>query len=133
MIKASYFGNKDMISEENYKLYKKMNYHPMLDLVPVIVQLVILMGVVGGIRLFNVNESFFCGFDLNVIPQEEMGRYILVPVIAALSAWFMCYVQNRINVLQAEQSNVNKYTTMALSVLLSLYLGFFVRAGVALY
>lgn len=133
MIKASYFGNKDMISEENYKLYKKMNYHPMLDLVPVIVQLVILMGVVGGIRLFNVNESLFCGFDLNVIPQEKMGIYILVPVIAALSAWFMCYIQNRINVLQAEQSNVNKYTTMALSVLLSLYLGFFVRAGVALY
>ena len=45
-IKAKYYGSKDLISEENYKLYKKENYHPMLDLVPVIVQLVVLMGVV---------------------------------------------------------------------------------------
>ncbi len=132
-IKAAYFGNKDKIAEENYKLYKKMNYHPMLDLVPVIVQLIILMGVVGGLRLFEVPDSIFAGVDLNQIPSEKMGLYILVPVIAALSAWFMCFIQNRVNVLQSEQSNVNKYTTLALSVFLSLYLGFFVTAGVALY
>lgn len=45
-IKAKYFGSKDLISEEQYKLYQKEKYHPMLDLVPVILQLVILMGVV---------------------------------------------------------------------------------------
>ena len=27
-IKAKYFGNKDMISEEEYQLYKRENYHP---------------------------------------------------------------------------------------------------------
>lgn len=45
-IKAKYFGNKDMISEEEYNLYKKEQYHPMLDLLPVVLQLVILMGVI---------------------------------------------------------------------------------------
>ena len=45
-IKAKFYGSKDLISEEQFKLYKKENYHPMLDLVPVFLQLVILMGVV---------------------------------------------------------------------------------------
>ena len=132
-IKARYFGNKDMISEENYNLYKKENYHPMLDLLPVIVQLVILMGVVEGLKIFNVSDTVFYGFDLGIVPGGVLGRYIWVPVIAALSAWFMCDIQNRVNVLQSEQSKANKYITMGISVGLSLYLGFFVPAGVALY
>lgn len=132
-IKAKYYGNKDMISEENYKLYQKEKYHPMLDLVPVIVQLIVLMGVVEGLKHFNVSDSVFCGFDLSLIPSKIMGKYIMVPVIAAVSAWFMCYIQNKVNVLQSEQSKANQYTTMGISVGLSLYLGFFVTAGVALY
>lgn len=132
-IKAKYFGSKDMISEENYKLYQKEKYHPMLDLVPVIVQLIVLMGVVEGLKHFNVSDSVLCGFDLSLIPSKIMGKYILVPVIAAVSAWFMCYIQNKVNVLQSEQSKANQYTTMGISVGLSLYLGFFVTAGVALY
>lgn len=132
-IKAKFYGNSDMISEENYKLYKKENYHPMLDLVPVIVQLIVLMGVVEGLKRYNVSDTMFFSFDLGLIPAKVMGRYILVPLIAAVSAWFMCYIQNKANVLQSEQSKANKYTTMGISVGLSLYLGFFVTAGVALY
>ncbi|MBO4846328.1 MAG: membrane protein insertase YidC [Lachnospiraceae bacterium] len=132
-IKAKFYGSSDLISEENYKLYKKENYHPMLDLVPVIVQLIVLMGVVEGLKRFSVDDTLFFGFDLSVIPAKAMGRYILVPLIAAVSAWFMCFIQNKANVLQAEQSKANKYTTMGISVGLSLYLGFFVPAGVALY
>lgn len=132
-IKAKYFGNKDMISEENYNLYKKENYHPMLDLVPVIIQLVVLMGVVEGLKKFVVSDTMFFGVDLGVIPGQVWGITILIPLIAALSAWFMCWIQNRVNVLQSEQSNANKYTTMAISVGLSLYLGFFVLGGVGLY
>ena len=41
--------------------------------------------------------------------------------------------QNASNVLQAEQSKLNKYGMMAFSVGLSLYLGWFVSVGVALY
>ena len=37
-IKARCFGNQELMSEEQYKLYKKEAYHPMLDLVPVILQ-----------------------------------------------------------------------------------------------
>ena len=141
-IKAKYYGNSDMIGEEQYNLYKKNNYHPMLDLVPVVAQLVILMGVVSGINalpnLLTEAEAAtmsysFLGLDLSVVPSKVGGISILIPILAALSAWLMCFTQNISNVLQSEQSKANQYTTLAISVGLSLYLGFFVAAGVGTY
>lgn len=144
-IKAKYFGSSDLISEEQYQLYKRENYHPMLDLVPVVAQLIILMGVVeviGNPTQYLLRTSveqvtgldmFFCGLDLSVIPSQNGGVSIVVPVLAALSAWLMCYAQNKANVLQVEQGRINQMATLIISVGLSLYLGFFVVAGVGLY
>jgi len=144
-IKAKYFGSSDLISEEQYQLYKREKYHPMLDLVPVILQLIILMGVVEVINhptqhLLRTAEEqgvglnmIFLGLDLGVIPSQTGGVSIIVPLMAALSAWLMCHIQNKVNVLQAEQTKVNQITTLLISVGLSLYLGFFVPAGVGLY
>ncbi len=137
-IKARCYGSADLISEEQYQLYKKENYHPMLDLVPVILQLVLLMGVVGAFRADIWNQAkdlkmVFLALDLGVVPAQTMGSSVLIPILAALSAWLMCFSQNKINVLQAEQSKANQITTLLISVGLSLYLGFFVTAGVGLY
>ena len=114
-IKAKYFGNKDKISEEQYKLYKREKYHPMLDLIPTILQLVVLMGVV------------------RAIPGSNERSPLYMPVCAALSALVMCLAQNHSNVLQSEQSKANKWGTLVFSVGLSLYLGLFVSKGVAFY
>lgn len=114
-IKAKFFGNKDRISEEQYNLYKRENYHPMFDLIPTIVQLIILMGVV------------------KAIPGSSEKSSVIFPIMAALSALVMCLAQNRSNVLQSEQSKANKWGTLSFSVALSLYLGLFVSAGVAFY
>ena len=75
----------------------------------------------------------FLKFDMSWIAEKEMGVSVLVPIIAALSALIMCVAQNKMNVLQQEQSNFNKWGMVILSVALSLYLGFFVPTGVALY
>lgn len=123
-IKAVYMGNQDAISEEQYKLFKKEGYNPFADLIPLFVQLALLMGVVEAVKR---------GTTLTDIPVRTGGATLLVPLFAALSAFFMCYVQNKINVLQSEQGLVNKYGTMVFSVVLSLYLGFFVSIGVGSY
>ena len=123
-IKAVYWGNGDKISEEQYKLFKREKYSPLVDLIPLFVQLALLMGVVEAVKR---------GTDLTLIPAKAMGVALLMPVIAALSAFFMCYVQNKINVLQSEQGVFNKYGTLVFSVALSLYLGFFVSIGVGIY
>ncbi len=193
-IKAKYFGSKDLISEEQYKLYQKEKYHPMLDLVPVVMQLVILMGVVDVIyrpishllhvskesvdlmvntycRMADVSPEIssiqvqvvdsiknpvymdayrqgmpeeilnaiagidmsFWGINLGAIPSQVWGITIVIPLLAALSSCVMCYAQNKVNVLQSEQGKINQATTLLISVGLSLYLGFFVPAGVGVY
>lgn len=123
-IKAAYWGNQEMISEEQYKLFKEEKYSPFVDLIPLFVQLALLMGVVEAVKR---------GTTLTAIPAETLGITLIVPLIAALSAFIMCHVQNKINVLQAEQNAWNQYGTMIFSVLLSLYLGFFVSVGVGVY
>lgn len=123
-IKAAYMGNQDAISEEQYKLFKREKYNPFADLIPLFVQLALLMGVVEAVKR---------GTTLTDIPVQTGGVTLLVPLFAALSAFFMCYVQNRINVLQAEQGHLNQYGTLIFSVGLSLYLGFFVSVGVGAY
>ncbi len=85
---------------------------------------------IDSIKTLNLS---FLGFGLDVVPYEVWGKYILVPAIAGISSLILCFAQNSINVLQAEQSKLNKYGMTAFSVGISLSLGFFVYTGVALY
>lgn len=114
-IKTKFFGNKDMISEKQYELYKEKNYKPLLDIIPALVQLVILMGVVAGFPKENTNDS------------------LLLTLGAALSSFILCFVQNRQNVLQSEQSNANKIGVMIFSIGLSIFLALFVSKYVVFY
>ncbi len=78
-------------------------------------------------------ELSFWGMNLCSVPSKVLGWYLLLPVVAGFSSWIMCFTQNLSNVIQHEQGKLNKYGIMAVSVLLSLYLGFFVPAGIAVY
>lgn len=75
----------------------------------------------------------FLGLNMSIVTIDVWGVYTLVPILAGLSSWFMCFTQNLSNVIQHEQNKINQYGIMALSVALSLYLGLFVPAGIALY
>ena len=200
-IKVKFFGDGDAIADEESKLYKKYKYSPFASLVPLIVQLVLLMGVVGVIynpfnylfhlssqQIAAINElassitkvpvtdssiqltaieciknpeyysSFlalesqfldvdfnllleqiknfdimFCGINLSFNPSVVWGITVIVPMIAGASSYLLCVAQNKSNVLQAEQTAFNKWSMLIFSVGLSLYLGFFVPAGIALY
>lgn len=193
-IKINYFGDKDRIAEETSKLYKEEKYNALTALIPLVIQIVLLVGLVSVInhplthivkvddkkvgqltevvlknhkqlnkesssleievvkdiqkhntdnykkvlsekeinKIEKLNLSFF-NFDLSWVALDEKGLALLVPLIAGISALILCIAQNKINVLQAEQSKFNKYGMLILSVGLSLYLGMFVAAGVALY
>jgi len=82
--------------------------------------------------ILNLNMNLL-GIDLSWIPNEMKGVTLIVPFVAAFTSWLQCYTQNRSSVLQSEQSKANKYGTMLFSVGLSLYLGWFVPVGVAVY
>mgnify|MGYP004506434391 CR=1 FL=1 len=200
-IKIDHFGDKDTIADETQKLYKRNHYHATASLIPLMVQIVLLLGVVSAIYhpmeyilrvdepvverfqevaiqndssinpesnsiqlsvakqiqsgntdayfllqnefpeedipqiIHDVNalKMHFLGFDLSWIPSKDGDASIIVPLLAGFSAWLLSFCQNKMNVLQAAQSAFGKYSTMAVSVGISLYLGFFVPSGVALY
>lgn len=200
-IKIDNYGDKDAIAEETQKLYKKNHYHALASIIPLLIQIILLIGVVSVIyhpmnyilnvdetvierfeevainndssinpesnsiqiniakqiqsgntsSYLNIKEDFsnedinsiinninnlkmnFLGIDLSWIPSVDKGISIIVPLIAGLSAYLLSFFQNRINVLQATQSKISNYLTMALSIGISLFLGFFVPSGVALY
>ncbi len=138
-IKIKFFGDKDTIAEEESKVYKAHKYNPLVSIVPLAAQIILLLGVVEIVKnpahyigVENLNFDFL-GFDLRWIAAEDGGMAIWIPIIAGLSALALCIGQNIMNVLQAEQGKANKYGMLVFSVGLSLYLGAFVTAGVALY
>ena len=199
--KVTYFGDNDRIAEEQSKLYKQYKYNPFVTFIPLMIQIMLLMGVIeiinhpmtyllsfdssmidalctvasnvtglsiesSSLQISAVNliqtgaapeafavlsEAFapevfegamesiralnihFLGLDLTLIPSMINGWTILAPLAAGLAAFCLCIVQNRANVLQSEQGTANRWSTMALSVGLSMYLGYFVPLGVALY
>jgi len=194
-LKAKYYGDGDTIAEEETKLFKREKYHPMLSLIPLLLQIVLLMAVIfiinhplsylfgatdetltalaqfiganmedssyqllivdaiknGTIGVSTVIEGLapetlrplvesvqafdlnFLGLSLSGVPSVVGGVYFLVPLVAAFSSYLLCLTQNLSNVLQHEQGKLNQYGLMALSVGISLYLGFFVQTGTVLY
>lgn len=135
-LKVRHFGDADAIAEGQNKLFRQAGYHPLASIVPTVIQLVLLMAVIAAIKVGMADSSIdmrFLGVDLSLIPAQGRGWLILSPIAAGAFAWLMCAAQNQSNVLQAEQDNWNKYGMLILSVGLSLYLGWFVSVGVALY
>lgn len=136
-INAKYYGDKETISEKQAELFKKEKYNPLISIIPMAIQLVLLMVVIAAIKSVmssgvNINTMFF-EMDLRTVPNKFGGVAILSPIVAAFSAWIMCYTQNKSNVLQSEQGKFGQYGAMILSVGLSLYLGWFVTVGVVVY
>lgn len=135
-ITAKHYGDKDTIADEQSKLYKKEKYNPFASTIPMILQIVLLMGVIEAIKAGMQDPSVdmrFLGIDLSLVPSRDGLSVIWSPILAGLSAWLMCVAQDVSNVLQSEQSKKSQYGMMAFSVGLSLVLGYFVSVGVALY
>ena len=131
-IKVKYYGDREAIGEKQNALYKERGYHPLLSMVPLLVQIVILFGLVDVIH--SVTDGGAPGTEfLGMVPVADGGASWVMPLLAGLSAVAMGFAQNRINPLQKEQSRAEKNATNGLSIGLSLVLGVFVSAGMCFY
>lgn len=194
-LKIKYIDDKDKFTDEQLALYKKFKYNPFLDMLPLLLQIPIVLGLVGvvyrplsyvlnlpqedisqlndwlvntlgitdagnlyqlsileqikagadglgqvtgtlaesvlKIQNFDVN---FLGIDLGLVPSfKENYILLLIPLLAGLSAWLLCFAQNKINVLQIAQGNGVKIATTVFMIAFSTYFTFLVPAGVGLY
>ncbi len=135
-LKVRYYGQKDELGEAQNRMFHEEGYHPLLSMVPLMMQILLLLGVTAAIRA-GINDPHidmtFLGTNLSIVPSRAGLQYIWSPIMAGLSSLVLSISQNASNVLQSEQSRWNKYGTMLFSVGLSLYLGWYVSIGVALY
>lgn len=135
-IKTAHFGDKDTIADKLSDLYKKEKYNAFASVIPAVIQIALLLLIISaiheGLARGGADVRFIC-VDIDRIPIEAGGLYFLIPVIAGLSAYLMCLVQNKANVLQSNSSAFEKYFTMIVSVGISLVLGFYVQTGVIIY
>ena len=51
MIKVKHFGDKDAIADETAALYKEKKYHPLLGTLPLIIQIIILIGIIDVVKI----------------------------------------------------------------------------------
>lgn len=131
-IKVKYYGDREAIGEKQQVVFKEKHYHPLLSMVPLLVQVIILFGLVDVIHSITDNGAPGTEF-LGMVPVTDGGMSWIMPLLAGLSAVAMGFAQNRINPLQREQSRAEKNTTNGLSIGLSLILGVFVSAGMCFY
>ena len=128
-LKIKYWGDKDTIAEETQALYKKEKYHPIASTIPMIVQLVMLLGVIGAVKKTLGGAETM----LTSIPSEAGGWALLMPVAAGAAAFLLGLAQNKLNPLQREQGRAEQWMTNGVSIAISLVLGCFVSLGVGVY
>lgn len=128
-LKTKYFGDKETIAEETQNLYKQKKYNPIASTVPMIVQIVLLMGVIEAVKaLLGDSDSW-----LLWIPVEVGGLALLMPVAAGVAALLLTLAQNKLAPLQKEQPKAEQLSTGLVSVGISLFLGAFVSLGTGVY
>ena len=138
-LKVKYFGDPDKIADEQALLYKKAHYNPFATVIPIAIQVLLLIGLVQiiyhpDIWLKQPNlDTRFLDFDLSATPSTAGGIHLLIPVMAGLAALILSLCQNRINPLQRSQKAAGQWTSTAISVGISLVLGFTVPTGVGFY
>ncbi len=128
-LKIEYYGDKDTVADKTHELYKQEKYSPFAGTVPMVLQLVMLIGVIDAVkRVMGGGDS-----ALIAIPVQAGGWTYVMPIAAGLAALALGAAQNRFNPLQREQTKLQQWTTNGFSVGISLFLGFYVSLGVGAY
>lgn len=70
---------------------------------------------------------------MNLADNPTAATLFLIPILAGLSALIMCYIQNKINVLQVEQNKASQWGMTIFMILFSGYFALIVPNGVGLY
>ena len=84
-------------------------------------------------KINMLNFSFF-GVDLSATPSiSEPSNLLLVPLIAGGSSLLLSVMQNKVNVLQKEQSKLGQWGMALFLTVFSLFFAFIVPAAIGFY
>jgi len=134
-IKARHSGEIKTILNEQKILFKKEKYSTLKGLLPVVFQLIIIIGVIGAVNNAIKNDKYSFAFgwlDLSVIPTIN-SIYVIIPLFSAASAFLLCFIQNAFNPLTRTQGFLGRWGTTLFLVVFSCYFAFVCQAGIGLY
>ena len=93
-----------------------------------------LSGVDAAINQIQNFHTTFWIWDFAGVPSiTNITNLIWIPILAGISAFLLCYFQNRDNVLQIEQSKKSQWGMTIFMIAFSTYFAFIVPAGVGFY
>jgi len=134
VVKRRYAGDKEKMGEEQYQLFKKARYNPLVGVVPLLLQLIIVMGVMQVLLNPPSVNMRFLALELDALPSiTNPSLALFVPLLSGLVATVFCLVQNALSPATLSQSKaVNSGMTIFI-VVLSVYLGLMLPIGVGVY
>ena len=130
-LKVKNHGNNDLIAEEQMKLFKREHYHPTLSLIPLLLQIVLLLGVVHIIYhpltfLFGVSNADIAllaqeigantaedSFQLFIVEAFQSGRLNGQTVIAGIDSAEMVVLAQKISNFDLQFLGLNLSTVPA--------------------
>lgn len=115
-IKAYYSHSVKMVLREQKKLYKKEKYSTFVSMLPLLLQIPIIIGVIRGIDAYGI------------LAMKPGWAHMYLPVLSALSAFALCYVQNLCNVLAKGMSFFAKWGLAIFLTIFSFY--FTITSGI---
>lgn len=120
-IKAYHSDDWRRLMREQKKLYRKEHYNGFISLLPLLLQIPIIVGVIRGLA------------DANILAAIPTLSQCYIPLLAAASAFALCYVQNLCNVLAKEMGFFSKWGLAIFLTLFSLYFGLTCSIGFNIY
>ncbi|MCL2035989.1 MAG: YidC/Oxa1 family membrane protein insertase [Oscillospiraceae bacterium] len=137
IIKARHAGELSTILAEQKALYKREKYSTFKALLPMLLQIIIVLGVIGVVNnsiADGTSDFAFFGVDLSEVPKFSLTSVsVAVPLLSAVTAFFLCFTQNALNPLAKSQGFAGKWGTAIFLTAFSGYFAAVVQAGVGLY
>lgn len=140
-IKKRYGQDKERLNEEQYELFVAERYSPLIGIVPLLAQLLLLMGMLQvmydplrHMRLPEYTDLSFLGMNLGVVPSLRYPSVELaMPFVSGLAALVFSLVQNFISPGALSQGKKTNLGLIIFTVCLSVYFAAVTPAGVGLY
>lgn len=108
IIKARYGEDYKVFSKKIKNLYKKEKYSSFMAALPLLLQIPIIIAVIRSLDKISV--------------LADLPANLIIPMLSAISAFAMCYVQTKANPISREQSF---WSNWSVGVLLTIFSGYF--------
>ncbi len=130
------YNNKEEFMNAQIELFDREKYNSFIGILPLLIQIPIILGLIRVINMptayiQNLENLYFLGMDLSIIPS--INKYVIIPILALISTIMLCLFQNKLNVLQREETFLSKLLTGIITTIITVYFVLLVPTGVGLY